>query len=188
MLTASEYRRLKRLVTKKPSRDAVARAERYRQLYNPSRPAHLNKGLSAETLELNFRFTGWDLFKALSSLGLEVVEFDPTLQLDGGTLDGYTNGRKIGVNFNAREPDLTLLHEIAHCVDWSQRSRRRDDPLDEFVADGTACLVLDRLGVKTPLYWNAVHVRLHRLFQPQATDAEYERISMATEVILSAGT
>ena len=188
MLTASEYKRLKRLVDKKPSRDAVRMTEHYYALYDPDRPAHLNRGMSAETLELSFRFTGWDLFKALSSLRLEVVEFDPSLQLDGGTLDGYTNGRKIGVNFNAREPDLTLLHEIAHCVDWNYRSRRRNDPLDEFVADGTACVVLDRLGVKTPLYWNAVHVRLSALFQPQPTRSEYVRISMAAEAIVNAGT
>jgi len=54
----------------------------------------------------------WDAEQALTTLGVERMEFDHT----DGNCQGYARGRKIAINPVAQLPHKTLFHELAHVV------------------------------------------------------------------------
>ncbi len=130
----------------------------------------------------------WDSQRALSALGIALVDFTV---LDGN-VQGYSFGRSVAVSPVAKYRLKTLLHEVAHvmlghtseCADGERRCSRG---VGEFQAETVAYLLAHELGLTE---WAPQESRAYIqgwLGDEQVTDRHIQAVFTAADKILRAG-
>ncbi len=131
----------------------------------------------------------WDEETALAKLHVRRVRFD----LLNGNIQGFSQGRDIGINPIAANPRKTLVHELGHIVlGHTVRDKTPEIAqhlgIREFEAESTAYLTLNELGQldEQTATVSRGYIR-HWLDDEHPPDSSIRRVFSATDTILKAG-
>lgn len=131
----------------------------------------------------------WSKDLAQEKLGIEQVPYDSV----DGNAQGWSRGREYALNPVCRYPFKTTIHEwghilAGHTTDEGMKEYRTHRGVMEFVAEGTAYLVLNELGALEQ--FDAAESRLylqHWLRGETPDDVQIKRVLSVADKIVRAG-